>query len=80
MISGDVYFCGMLEYIITYYLAILPNVLTPLEMKRNDAFRAMLIPIEQNYRHTSCIQQICDTKRGLSLGKKHLYALKQLRV
>ena len=77
---GDSIFRGVLNYITSYYRAIPPAVLTPEETKINGAFRSCRMPIERNYGLNSCVQRICDTRRGIQLGKKHPYALEQLRV
>ena len=80
MAFGDSIFRGLLQCITTYYRVIAPNVLSSEEMKINAAFRAARIPIERNYGHRSCVQRICDSSAGLQLGKRHPYALEQLRV
>jgi hypothetical protein len=63
MLFGDSIFCGLLQSITTYYRAIAPNILTVLELKCN-AVRSARQPIEKNYSLTSCVQRICDTRRG----------------
>ena len=80
MAFGDSIFRGLLQNITTYYQVIAPHILTAPELKCNATFRAARIPIERNYGHTSCVMRICDTSRGINLGKRHPYALEQLRV
>jgi hypothetical protein len=80
MLFGDSIFCGLLQYITTYYRALLPNVLTAKEVTINAAFRAAWMPIEKKYGLTNCVFRICDTERGYQLAKQHPYALEQLRV
>ncbi len=45
MLFGDSIFCGLLQYITTYYRALLPNVLTAKEVKINGTFRAAQMTI-----------------------------------
>jgi hypothetical protein len=80
MLFGDSIFRGLLQYITTYYRAILPNVLTAKEVKINASFRAAWMPIEKNYGLTNCVFRICDTERGYQLAKQYPYALEQLGV
>ncbi len=80
MLFGDSIFGGLLQSITTYYCVIAPNTLTVAELKCNAALRSARQPIEKNYGLTSCVQRICDTKRGYQLAKKHPYALEQLKV
>jgi hypothetical protein len=80
MLFGDSIFCGLLQYITTYYRALVPKVLTAKEVKINASFRAAWMPIEKNYGLTNCVFRICDTTRGYQLAKQHPYALEQLRV
>jgi hypothetical protein len=55
MLFGDSIFCGLLQYITTYYRAIAPNVLLAKEVKINATFRAAWMPIEKNYGLTNCV-------------------------
>ena len=80
MAFGDSIFRGTLQNITSYYRAVAPGVLTAEEVKINAAYRAARMPIERAYGQLSCVQRICDTRRGLQLGKRHPYALEQLRV
>jgi hypothetical protein len=75
MLFGDSIFCGLLQYITTYYRLPLPNVLTAKEEMINATFRAAQMPIEKNYSLANCIFRICDTERGYQLAKQHPYAL-----
>jgi hypothetical protein len=47
MLFGDSMFCDLLQYITTYYRALLPNVLTAKKVKINTTFRAAQMPIEK---------------------------------
>jgi len=38
------------------------------------------MPIEKNYGLQSCVQRLCDTRRGSSYGSVRPYAIEQLRV
>jgi hypothetical protein len=80
MLFGYSIFCGLLQYITTYYRAFLPHILTAKEVKINATFRAARMPIEKNYGLTNCVFRICGTERGYQLAKQHPYALEQLRV
>jgi hypothetical protein len=80
MIFGDSIFHGILQMITSHYRALPPDVLTPSELKCNAALRAARMPIEKNYGLQSCVQRLCDTRRGSSYGSVHLYAIEQLRV
>ena len=80
MLFGDSIYRGILQNITSYYRAIPPGVLMPAELKINAALRSAWQPIEKNYGLTSCVQQICDSRRGYQLGKRHPYSLEQLRV
>lgn len=80
MVFGDSIFRGVLDNITSYYRAIPPDVLNQHEIKINAAFRAARMPIERNYGQTSCVFRICDSRRAHQLGKRHPYALEQLRV
>ena len=77
---GDGIFRGTLENITSYYRAILPNVLTAAQQKCNSALRCARVPIEKNYGQTSCVFRVCDSSAGIQLGKRHQYAIEQLRV
>ena len=76
MVFGDSIYRGILQNITSYYRAIPPGVLMPAELKINAALRSA----QQNYGLTSCVQRICDSRRGYQLGKRHPYSLEQLRV
>jgi hypothetical protein len=80
MLFGDSIFCGLLQYIKKIYRGLVPNILTPEEVKINATFRAAWMQIEKNYSLTNCIYRICKTTRGYQLGKQHPYALEHLRV
>jgi hypothetical protein len=80
MLFGDSIIRGLLQYITTYYRALLPNALPAKEVKINATFRAARMSIEKNYGLTNCVFRICDTTKGYQLGKQHPYALEQLRV
>ena len=80
MVFGDSIYRGFLQNITSYYRAIPPDVLTPPELKINASLRSARQPIEKNYGLTSCVQRICDSRRGYQLGKQHPYSLEQLRV
>jgi hypothetical protein len=80
MVFGDSVYHGNLEMITSYYRAIPPDVLTPSELRCNAALRAARMPIERNYGLQSCVQRICDTRRGSSYGSERPYAIEQLRV
>ncbi len=75
MLFGDSIFCGLLQYITTYYRVPLPNVLIAKEVMIKATFRAAWMPIEKNYGLTNCVFRICDTERGYKLAKQHPYAL-----
>ena len=77
---GDSIFRGALEFIVTYYRALLPFVLSVSEKRCNAAFRAARMPIERNYGLKTCVFRICDSNSGWKLGKKCPYALEQMRV
>jgi hypothetical protein len=72
MLFGDSIFCGLLQSITTYYRMIAPNILTVPELKCNAALRSTRQPIEKNYGLTSCVQRICNTRRGYQLAKSTL--------
>ena len=80
MLLGDSIYRGNLRMITTYYRAVPPLVLTPEEIKVNASFRAMRMPIERNYGLNSCVQRLLDTRRANYMGRRHPYALEQLRV
>ena len=80
MVFGDSIYRGILQNITSYYRPILPGILTPAELKINASLRSARQPIEKNYGLTSCVQRICDSRRGYQLGKRHPYLLEQLRV
>ena len=80
MVFGDSIYRGILQNITSYYQAIPTGVLTPAEPKINAALRSAQQPIKKNYGLTSCVQRICDLRRGYQLGKRHPYSLEQLRV
>jgi hypothetical protein len=79
MVFGDSIFCGNLQMITSYYRALHPDVLTPSELKCNASLRAARMPIEKNYGLQSCVQRLCDTRRGSSYGSVRPYAIEQLR-
>jgi hypothetical protein len=72
MLSGDSIFRGLLQSITTYYRVIAPNIFTVPELKCNAALRLARQPIEKNYGLTSCVQRICNTRRGYQLAKSAL--------
>ena len=80
MLLGDSIFRGNLQMITSYFHAILPDVLTPSELKCNASLRAARMPIEKNYGLQSCVFRISDTRRGSSYGSQRPYAIEQLRV
>ena len=80
MLFGDSIFRGNLQMITSYYRALPPDVLTPSKLKCNAALRAARMPIEKNYGLQSCVQRLCDTRRGSSYGSVRPYAIEQLRV
>ena len=80
MLFGDSTFRGNLQMITTYYRALPPDVLTPSKIRCNAALRAARMPIEKDYGLQSCVQRLCDTRRGSSYGSVRAYAIKQLPV
>jgi hypothetical protein len=80
MIFGDSIFRGNLQMITSYYQALPPDVLTPSELKYLAALRAVRMPIKKKYGLQSCVQRLCDTRRGLSYGSVHPYTIEQLWV
>ncbi len=80
MIFGNSIFRGNLQMITSYYQALLPDVLTPSKLKCNAVLRAARMPTKKNYGLQSCIQRLCDTRRGSSYGSVHPYAIEQLWV
>ena len=80
MIFGNSIFRGNLQMITSYYRALPPDILTPAETKCNAALRAARMPIEKYYGLQSCVQQLCDTRRGSRYGVERPYTIEQLRV
>ena len=68
MLFGDSIFCGNLQMITSYYRALPPDILVPSEIKCNASLRAARMPIEKIYSLQSCVQRLCDTRRGSSYG------------
>ena len=80
MIFGNSIFRGNLQIITSNYGALPPDVLTPAETKCNAALRAARMPIEKYYGLQSCVQRLCDTRRGSRYGVERPYTIEQLRV
>ena len=80
MIFGNSVLCGNLQMIPSYYRAFPPDVLTPSKVKCNAAFRAASMLMEKNYGLQSCMQRLCDFRRGSSYSLEHPSAIKQLWV
>ena len=64
MVFGDSIFRGNLQMITLYYRALPPDVLTSSELKCNASLQAAQMPIEKKYGLQSCVQRLCDTRRG----------------
>jgi hypothetical protein len=81
MAFGNSIYCGVaLQIVTTHYHTIAPNVLTFDERVCNASLRAAIMPIEKNYGLQTCVQGLCDTRRGSRLGAAVPYAIEQLRV
>jgi hypothetical protein len=81
MAFGNSIYRGVaLQIVTTYYHAIAPNVLTFDERVCNASLRAARMPIEKKYGLQTCVQGLCDTRRGSCLGAAKPYAIEQLRV
>ncbi len=75
MVFGDSMFRGNLQMIMSYYQALPPDVLAPSKLKFNAGLQAARILIEKNYGLQSCVQRLCDTRRGSSYGLVRPYAI-----